>query len=1349
MSLIQSSSNEIQTDVSIEEDKIKIHESLVLGKLNNGMDYYILPCPSALQLEQRNNNSNGSSPYGSPKPSPNCSPKGSPKTTRKSLPKALELRLIIKVGSLMEEDDEQGIIHFIEHLGFKGTDSYGSYELVKELEKLGIVYGADINASTHLLETKFRLSLIVDESFEQLRLGLKIMNEWAFHIRISEQDVEEEKSVILSEYRAKQGLSQRLLNTYWDSIFNDKLNSVDKEGSNLLSRRMPIGIPEVFMDVSHQKIRDVYKKWFKPENMAVLIVGDFSERIDEAEALLKEIMNCGCNINNDDINNNEESNHNKDLSSYITLPSHHSKDIILSLCDDELTSSQLSFEFFYPRPTSNTLSFVKEEVLLRLTCSIVDRRLAGIAKGYGSSGNNNRHSFTSAGISNRELVKGLSVIGITAIIETPSNNPDKSTKSKSNNNRERSSSLLTNPPLHRGIYNCMQTILLEMRRLSELGIFEDELVRAKESWFHVFTEQKRLGLGGSKQSAATIASDLEGYILSNNDSVFTSQYIEGTLLLDCLNDITLTEIDQFIKKSLDMHKDESDSEYYLKGGFRMVSASFPKNKNTNEQDIDISQMLIDAREYCTSVSPLEQWGNTSKLTPDDVISTAKYALSLQKSNLEKNSQNDPNNFLSPIPVLEECRIDRLKDNRLRCQRSNCGCNMTSFLPPSMLELPEVKNNREENSSIPPPLLLPPSELSTKKFTALTGPIISHLPTIDAYEVLLGNGIKVCLRWMDGESTNSGDSNSDGASDKPVGGKISFQAFALGGSTELNEVEDAVFSMLDDVANVSDIEVHHSSSYKPNQHDILETLPAIDIQELQSRYKTRVNIQRHTYHRGIGGSCPSEHLELLLSLITLKFSSQSFDLESFNRMKNLKLAGLEYRDNSPEFIFMDRARINACGDVPISRPLSDEVIQNMNIDTAKDLYNRAFMNDPTEFFFVFIGDLPPKEEFIPLLQEYLGRMEPSHIPASLSINRDKEMDTEQSQSSDVISSSSVSSSSSSSSSSSCNRKWVNKPTFRSSIQTNGEISSLSNVRKYVTPYPAVFPTTIVHEKVFKRVADKASTLIIFRADLPFHSDRDEVIEWLLLDIACRMLQSKLLDVLRIQLGKVYNVAVEASKNSLDTFALISCVFHCDPTDLEQVHAVVKNVIESYQNNSNNNDIQNIANDNEEVISLDSLLGGIKEALINSHVKTLNNPSYWLFWILDSYKAYVILGLGLSNPDIKHKSNSTSSISVSAVGSHSSQWVDTAVSLRSLDKESLIQDLCASTSSSNSGHKLRSLITKHFNLNSYVRMDLLPISNPNISIPSINDNNGDLSSINIDDKEGGDLKANSSEPVFVHS
>jgi zinc protease len=137
----------------------------------------------------------------------------------------------------------KGFAHFIEHLGFKGTKTYPGYELVNRLAYLGVVYGADLNASTHLLETSYRLSLQSDADFSKLRLGVSILKEWAFHMNISESDISEERNVILSEYVSKQGLSQRLLATYWKAIFEDRGSVV----SCRLANRMPIGKPDIFM----------------------------------------------------------------------------------------------------------------------------------------------------------------------------------------------------------------------------------------------------------------------------------------------------------------------------------------------------------------------------------------------------------------------------------------------------------------------------------------------------------------------------------------------------------------------------------------------------------------------------------------------------------------------------------------------------------------------------------------------------------------------------------------------------------------------------------------------------------------------------------------------------------------------------------------------------------------------------------------------------------------------------------------------------------------------------------------------------------------------------------------------
>ena len=105
----------------------------------------------------------------------------------------IELRLVVNVGSLNENDDEQGLAHFVEHLGFKGTKSFEQYELVKVLQSLGLSYGADLNASTHLLETKYTLCVTRShEDLSQLSLGINILSEWAFHMTIKESDVVEE-----------------------------------------------------------------------------------------------------------------------------------------------------------------------------------------------------------------------------------------------------------------------------------------------------------------------------------------------------------------------------------------------------------------------------------------------------------------------------------------------------------------------------------------------------------------------------------------------------------------------------------------------------------------------------------------------------------------------------------------------------------------------------------------------------------------------------------------------------------------------------------------------------------------------------------------------------------------------------------------------------------------------------------------------------------------------------------------------------------------------------------------------------------------------------------------------------
>lgn len=118
--------------------------------------------------------------------------------------KRAHLRLVVRVGSLAENDDQTGAAHFIEHLGFRGTTKFDHGELISRVESFGSTFGPDLNARTSLCETVWQLDLPA----ERLAEGLEVLHEWAFNIRINDEDVEAERKVILEEYRQKQTAGQ-------------------------------------------------------------------------------------------------------------------------------------------------------------------------------------------------------------------------------------------------------------------------------------------------------------------------------------------------------------------------------------------------------------------------------------------------------------------------------------------------------------------------------------------------------------------------------------------------------------------------------------------------------------------------------------------------------------------------------------------------------------------------------------------------------------------------------------------------------------------------------------------------------------------------------------------------------------------------------------------------------------------------------------------------------------------------------------------------------------------------------------------------------------------------------------
>jgi zinc protease len=174
------------------------------------------------------------------------------------------LRLVVNAGSVLEDDDQLGLAHFLEHMAFNGTESFEKQELVDYLERIGMRFGADINAYTSFDETVYMLEVPTD-SAGMLETGLQILEEWAHAITLDSLEIEKERGVVLEEWRLGQGAASRVRDQQFPVLFR---------GSRY-AERLPIGDPDVIRSFDHAALRRFYRDWYRPGLMAVIAVGNF------------------------------------------------------------------------------------------------------------------------------------------------------------------------------------------------------------------------------------------------------------------------------------------------------------------------------------------------------------------------------------------------------------------------------------------------------------------------------------------------------------------------------------------------------------------------------------------------------------------------------------------------------------------------------------------------------------------------------------------------------------------------------------------------------------------------------------------------------------------------------------------------------------------------------------------------------------------------------------------------------------------------------------------------------------------------------------------------------------------
>ena len=216
-----------------EESDIPADPDAVFGKLPNGMRYLIYP---------------------------NAEPPG-----------RISLRLHIAAGSLMEADDQRGVAHFLEHMVFNGSKNFTPEELIPRMQRLGIAFGAHVNAYTSFNETVYMLDLpeITDE---MLDLGFTVMRDFGDGAKLDAEEIDKERGVILSEKTSRDSVSYRLMEQQFKELLPD----------SLINERFPIGTEEVIASAPRERFVDLYTRYYTPERMTFVVVGDIDPEAIEA-----------------------------------------------------------------------------------------------------------------------------------------------------------------------------------------------------------------------------------------------------------------------------------------------------------------------------------------------------------------------------------------------------------------------------------------------------------------------------------------------------------------------------------------------------------------------------------------------------------------------------------------------------------------------------------------------------------------------------------------------------------------------------------------------------------------------------------------------------------------------------------------------------------------------------------------------------------------------------------------------------------------------------------------------------------------------------------------------------------
>ncbi len=183
-----------------------------------------------------------------------------------------------RVGSLQEEESQRGLAHFLEHMAFNGTEHYPGNGVIDYTRTLGVEFGRDLNAYTSVDQTVYNINDVPSTRVSAIDSCLLILKDWSNGLLLQGEEIDKERGVIHEEWRVRSSAMQRMYERNLEKMY---------PGSKY-GKRMPIGLMSVVDNFKYDEIRDYYHKWYRPDNQAIVVVGDID--VDRTEAKIKEMF---------------------------------------------------------------------------------------------------------------------------------------------------------------------------------------------------------------------------------------------------------------------------------------------------------------------------------------------------------------------------------------------------------------------------------------------------------------------------------------------------------------------------------------------------------------------------------------------------------------------------------------------------------------------------------------------------------------------------------------------------------------------------------------------------------------------------------------------------------------------------------------------------------------------------------------------------------------------------------------------------------------------------------------------------------------------------------------------------